>query len=182
MWYLLILLIVILVCLQVLKRRQQRAHQLTPLGAAQHPASKRAYASVLRLSKSKKLFIHTRPNYCRQQRSQEIQHALKHCDYSTAEALLNRAIHLDPGHEKLYLDLLELHLAQGNELALEKLFQHIQQLDQEQLFKKAYDRYVAVLGHAPNYTAPLAQRHEKFVGPLPQTHQPQPSSQNSLNS
>lgn len=166
MWYLLILMILILVALQILKRRHFQSRFLTPLGAQQHPASKNQYATLQHLSKSQKLLISTRPTQCRLRRTKEIQHALEHCDYNTAEALLNCAINQDPEHEELYIALLDLHLAQNNDIAIEKLFRHIQQLNQLQLLQKAHDRYYAALGHALHFSTQSQQ--DRFVGPQPQ--------------
>lgn len=69
-----------------------------------------------------------------------IQNQMRDGNYFAAEAQINQALNRDNGQHELYLMLLDLHLLQNDEFAVNQLFIHLRALQLDDILKQAQEK------------------------------------------
>jgi hypothetical protein len=69
-----------------------------------------------------------------------IENQMRDGNYFAAEAQINQALNRDNGQHELYLMLLDLHLLQNDEFAINQLFTHLRSLQLDDILKQAQDK------------------------------------------
>ncbi|WP_298142685.1 hypothetical protein [uncultured Acinetobacter sp.] len=72
-----------------------------------------------------------------------IENQMRDGNYFAAEAQINQALNRDNAQHELYLMLLDLHLLQNDEFAINQLFTHLRSLQLDDIVQQAQDKRVA---------------------------------------
>ena len=133
------LLVVVLVVAVVLKKRgDNQGNTASKKGAsktAKTAATKKVSRTTLAREEQKAAPQSTNPipDSLRQKLEQQIQSG----NYQTAEAQINQALKQDNTQHELYLFLLDIHLAQKDDFAVDQLIKHVHALKLEDIAKAA---------------------------------------------
>ena len=134
-----VLLVVVLVVAVVLKKRgDNQGNTASKKGAsktAKTAATKKVSRTTLAREEQEAAPQSTNPipDRLRQKLEQQIQSG----NYQTAEAQINQALKQDNTQHELYLFLLDIHLAQKDDFAVDQLIKHVHALKLEDILKAA---------------------------------------------
>ena len=134
-----VLLVVVLVVAVVLKKRgDNQSNTASKKGAsktAKTAATKKVSRTTLAREEQEAAPQSTNPipDSLRQKLEQQIQSG----NYQTAEAQINQALKQDNTQHELYLFLLDIHLAQKDDFAVDQLIKHVHALKLEDILKAA---------------------------------------------
>ena len=134
-----VLLVVVLVVAVVLKKRgDNQSNTASKKGAsktAKTAATKKVSRTTLAREEQEAAPQSTSPipDRLRQKLEQQIQSG----NYQTAEAQINQALKQDNTQHELYLFLLDIHLAQKDDFAVDQLIKHVHALKLEDILKAA---------------------------------------------
>ncbi|RLZ08401.1 FimV domain-containing protein [Acinetobacter sp. 2JN-4] len=130
-----VLLVIVLVVAIVLKKRENTQNHAASKKSASKTAKKVATRTALAREERESAPPATTaiPESLRQKLTQQIQSG----NYQSAEAQINQALKQDNSQHELYLFLLDIHLAQKDDFAIDQLIKHVHALKLEDIARAA---------------------------------------------
>ncbi|MBH2002945.1 MAG: FimV domain-containing protein [Moraxellaceae bacterium] len=135
-----VLLIVVLVVAIVLKKRSDNQSAATPKKGATGKATKKAATkktSRTSLAREEQESAPPATTAISDALRQKIEQQIQSGQYQTAEAQINQVLKQDNSQHELYLFLLDIHLAQKDDFAIDQLIKHIHALKLEDIAQAA---------------------------------------------
>ncbi|MCU4580555.1 FimV domain-containing protein [Acinetobacter gyllenbergii] len=134
-----VLLVIVLIVAIVLKKRESNQANAAPKKGASKTAKKAATRSASRTTLVREEQEYAPPTTTEISESlrQKLEQQIQNGNFQSAEAQINQALKQDNAQHELYLYLLDIHLKQKDDLAIDQLIKHIHALKLEDIAQAA---------------------------------------------
>ncbi|QER40649.1 FimV domain-containing protein [Acinetobacter suaedae] len=167
-----VLLVIVLIVAIILKKREGQQKQSAAKKTASKTVKKAPSRTTLVQEELESSPAVTTPisESLRQKLNNEIQHG----NYLTAEAQINQALKQDNAQHELYLFLLDIHLAQKDEFAIDQLIKHLHALKLVDIAQAAELKKKENLSNAASFES-IEFDHQRAMSTATHTRQEQQS-------
>lgn len=134
-----VLLVIVLIVAIVLKKRESNQANTAPKKGASKTTKKAATRSTSRTSlvREEQEYAPPATTAISESLRQKLEQQIQSGNFQSAEAQINQALKQDNSQHELYLFLLDLHLKQKDDLAIDQLIKHIHALKLEDIAQAA---------------------------------------------
>lgn len=134
-----VLLVIVLIVAIVLKKRESNQANTAPKKGASKTTKKAATRSTSRTSlvREEQEYAPPATTAISENLRQKLEQQIQSGNFQSAEAQINQALKQDNSQHELYLFLLDLHLKQKDDLAIDQLIKHIHALKLEDIAQAA---------------------------------------------